>query len=322
MRAIAIENPGPESRLIISEQEIPVCGKEQLLVHVKATAINRADLMQRQGKYPSPPGESTIPGLEVAGEVVAIGEHVNAFKVGDRVYGLVGSGGYADYCCVHQKLAAPIPSNWDYGYAVAIPEALMTAHATVFLLGKLKKNENFLIHAAGSGISCFAIQMAKYKGARVVTTASSDEKIKKAKNLGATRVINYKTEDFAALVEEQSIDLIVDFVGGPYFPKHLKLLKQKGRLVQIAGMLGHQVECDLIPIMRKRLRINGFVLRPQSIPEKAALWKSAHKQWATPLLNKEIQPIIDSEFKFTDIEQAHAHMKSSAHFGKIVIRID
>jgi putative PIG3 family NAD(P)H quinone oxidoreductase len=322
MRSIEINNPGPESRLIISEQEIPVCGKEQLLVRVKATAINRADLMQRQGKYPSPPGESTIPGLEVAGEVVAIGKQVKGFKVGDRVYGLVGSGGYADYCCVHQKLAALIPASWDYCYAAAIPEALMTAHATVFLLGKLKKNENFLIHAAGSGISCFAIQMARHKDAQVFTTASTEDKIEKAKRLGATTIINYKIEDFAALIEEESIDLIVDFVGGSYFPKHLKLLKQKGRLVQIAGMQGHLVECDLVPIMRKRLRINGFVLRSQSIPEKAALWKSAQKQWSAPLLNKEIKPIIDSEFKFTDIEQAHAHMKSSGHFGKIVIRMD
>ncbi|MBA2710407.1 MAG: NAD(P)H-quinone oxidoreductase [Tatlockia sp.] len=322
MRSVLIENPGLDSRLVIHEQEIPVCGSDQLLVRVKATAVNRADLLQRQGKYPSPPGESSIPGLEVAGEVAAIGAKVTGFNIGDRVYGLVASGAYAEYCCVNYNLAALIPDNWDYSYAAAIPEALMTAHGTVFRLGKLKKNENFLIHAAGSGISCFAIQMARYTGAVIFTTASNEEKMEKAQKLGATTIINYKTEEFAKKIAEQSLNLIVDFVGGSYFPLHLKLLKKKGRLVQIASMQGHHVECDLLPIMRKRLKILGFVLRPQSLVEKAALWKSAHKQWRKALINSEIQPIIDSEFKFSEIEKAHAHMKSSAHFGKIVICID
>lgn len=319
MRYISIDNPGLQSQLIIKERQKPSCSSEELLVQVKATALNRADLLQRQGKYPPPIGESEIPGLEIAGQIVAIGTKVDQFKVGERVYGLVASGGYADYCCIHQSLAAPIPDGWDYSYATAIPEALTTAHATVFLLGQLKQKEHFLIHAAGSGVSSFAIQMAKYKGANVYTTASNEEKITKAKQLGADKIINYKTTDFADIISEQTLDLAVDYIGGPYFSKHLKLLKSKGRLVQIACMQGPRVECDLAALMRKRLQIFGFVLRPQTLREKAALWRSAQKHWASALLNREIIPIIDSEFKFEDLEFAHSYMRNGKHFGKIVV---
>ncbi|KTD19306.1 quinone oxidoreductase [Legionella lansingensis] len=321
MRCILIDNPGPQSRLQLSEQEIPSCKKEEVLIRVKATALNRADLLQRQGKYPPPPGESIIPGLEVAGEVIAIGSAVTRFKTGDRIYGLVGGGGYAEYCCVNQHLAEPIPIGWDYTYAAALPEALMTAHAAIFLLGQLKSTHTLLIHAAGSGISSLAIQMAKLQGAQIITTTSGDEKIAKAKKLGATLVINYKKEDFETVLGERSVDVIVDFIGGSYFLKHLKLLKPQGKLTQIACMQGHLAETNLLLIMQKRLQINGFVLRSQSIAEKASLWQSMQKQWATVLLNKDLAPIIDSEFSLEDIEQAHARMYSSDHFGKIVVRI-
>lgn len=322
MRYVSIDNPGPESQLVIYEGEIPTCNKDQLLVRVKAAGLNRADLMQRQGKYPPPPGESAIPGLEIAGEVMAVGAHVKRFKIGDRVYGLVGSGGYADYCCLHHSLAAQIPTDWDYTYAAAIPEALMTAHATVFSLGRLSQNQTLLIHAAGSGIASLAIQMARHLGAKVITTASHQEKVAKAKLLGATTVINYKEEDFATIITSGSVDLIVDFIGGTYFPKHLDLLKIKGKLVQISCMQGYKVDCNLALLMKKRLHIIGFVLRAQSLAEKAILWKTAQHHWSTALLNKHIKPIIDSEFKFADIEQAQAHMVRSAHFGKILIRMD
>ncbi|KTD30546.1 MULTISPECIES: NAD(P)H-quinone oxidoreductase [Legionella] len=322
MRYVAIDTPGQESRLILQEQDKPSYNNDQLLVRVKAAGINRADLMQRQGKYPPPPGESAIPGLEIAGEVVALGTHVKNFNVGDRVYGLVGSGGYADYCCLHHSLAAPIPKDWSFDYAAAIPEALITAHATVFSIGQLKQGQTLLIHAAGSGISSFAIQMANHIGAKVITTASHPDKMEKAKQLGAQIIINYKEDDFAELINTESVNLVVDFIGGSYFPKHLDLLKPKGKLIQIASMQGHKVECNLATLMRKRLHIIGFVLRSQSLSEKAALWKSAQEHWATPLLNKHIMPIIDSVFEFAEIEQAHARMRSSAHFGKIVIRMD
>jgi NADPH:quinone reductase len=319
MRCVLIDNPGPQSRLIFSEVEIPSCDQEQLLVRVKATALNRADLLQRQGNYSPPVGESAIPGLEIAGEVVGIGKKVKRFKIADRVYGLVASGGYAEYCCIHQDLAAKIPEAWDFTYAAAIPEALLTAYATVFTLGQLKQGQTLLIHAAGSGVSCFAIQMANQIGAKVITTASNQEKIDKAKQLGPTTIINYKKEDFAAVIAESSVDLIVDFIGGDYFPKHLRLLKPQGKLVQIACMQGRNVDCDLAVIMRKRLQIIGFVLRPQTIAEKAALWKAVQQQWFNALLNKALHPVIDSEFELADINQAHLHMQASAHFGKIVL---
>lgn len=321
MRCLLIDNPGPQSRLLLTQQEIPNCHKEQVLVQVKATALNRADLMQRQGKYAPPAGESEIPGLEVAGEIVAIGKDVSRFKIGDKVYGLVGGGGYAEYCCVHQNLAERIPDGWDYAHAAALPEALITAHATVFLIGRLKQNQTLLIHAASSGVSCLAIQMASHLGAKVISTTSDQLKMEKAKQLGATMLINYKIDDFETLLGEQSINLVVDYIGGSYFPKHLRLLKLQGRLVQIATMQGHLVDCDLAKIMRKRLQINGFVLRAQTTSEKAALWKSAHHKWSTALLNKHVMPVIDSEFKFEDIEQAHARMQSNEHFGKIVVQV-
>ncbi|KTC86502.1 NAD(P)H-quinone oxidoreductase [Legionella brunensis] len=321
MRCILIDNPGPQSRLIISEVRTPTCQKDEVLVQVKAIALNRADLLQRQGKYPPPAGESPIPGLEVAGEIVALGQNVTRFKVGDRIYGLVAGGGYAEYCCVNQNLAEIIPDTWTFNQAAALPEALMTSHATVFLLGQLKQQQTLLIHSAGSGIASLAIQMAKLQGAKVISTSSTDEKIAKAKKLGAASVINYKREDFETVLGERSVDVIVDFIGGSYFPKHLKLLNQQGKLIQIACMGGHLVEANLLPIMQKRLQIHGFVLRPQSILEKTELWNSAQHQWSTALLNKHIAPIIDSEFLFTDIEKAHQRMQNSEHFGKIVVSL-
>lgn len=321
MRAILIDNPGPDSRLVICEQPRPICGANQLLIKVKATALNRADILQRQGKYPPPTGESNIPGLEVAGEIVAIGSEVRQFKIGDPVYGLVAGGGYAEYCCLEQNLATLIPNNWDYAYAAAIPEALMTAYATIFAIGQLKKDETLLIHGAGSSISCFAIQMAKTINAQIITTAGSAIKIKAAEQLGANKAINYHRSDFSQELATSSIDLIVDFIGGDYFSNHLKLLKEQGKLVQIACMKGHLAECNLALLMKKRLQIFGFVLRSQSLVEKARMWKEMHQQWFNALVIKSIKPIIDSEFNFTEIEEAHERMISSAHFGKIVVRM-
>lgn len=319
MRCILIENPGPQSHLIVCDVDTPSCKNDEILVRVKATALNRADILQRQGKYPSPPGESIIPGLEVAGEVVEIGSDVTQFKVGDHIYGLVAGGAYAEYCCVNQHLAALIPKGWDFNHAAALPEALMTTHATLFLLGQLKQGQTLLIHAAGSGISSLAIQMAKLQGAKTITTASATDKVLKAQSLGATSVINYKNEEFDRIIDESSVDLIVDFIGGEYFAKHLKILKPLGKLVQIACMQGYLVEANLLQIMQKRLQINGFVLRSQPLLEKIELWKSAQYHWSTALLNRHVVPVIDSVFRLEEIEQAHSRMMNNEHFGKIII---
>lgn len=321
MRCIQIENPGPHNKLVVSDARTPDYKDSQILVHVKATALNRADLMQRSGIYPPPKGESDIPGLEVAGDVVAVGSAVNEFKVGDRVYGLVGSGGYAEFCPVEASLTHLIADTWDYSLAAALPEALTTVYATVFDLGALKEGQTLLIHGAGSGISSLAIQMAKLIGAKIITTVGDEDKIKKALTLGASEVIHHKKNDFEDLIEEQSVDLIIDFIGGDYFNKHLHLLKPQGKLIQLSCIKGSSVDCNLALIMRKRLQIIGFVLRSQSINEKARLWKLAHQDWSDLLSRKKLAPIIDSEFKLNDMSQAHEYFQSGKHFGKIVVAI-
>jgi NADPH:quinone reductase len=321
LRYIHIEHPGPKSHIIVKEGPKPAFSNTQILVQVKATALNRADLMQRQGIYPPPPGESDIPGLELSGIVVAIGSEVKSFKVGDRVYGLVGSGAFAEYCAVDASLARIIPAQWDFVTAAALPEALTTVFGSIFKLGQLRANQTLLVHGAGSGIASLAIQMAKLIGAKVITTVGDNEKIAKAKALGADQVIEYSTQDFDQLIMESSIDVILDFIGGDYFNKHLLLLKTNGRLVQISTLKGHRVECNLSLIIRKRLQINGFILRSQPLAEKAHLWALAHKQWDHYLQEKRLYPIIDTIYPFAQMEDAQEYMDSGKHFGKIVVTI-
>ncbi|EHL29212.1 NAD(P)H-quinone oxidoreductase [Legionella drancourtii] len=322
MRYVHIKNPGSHSRLVIENTPMPTYKDCQILVQVKASALNRADLMQRYGKYPPPSGESDIPGLELAGDVIAVGSKVTQFKPGDKIYGLVGSGAFAEYCAVDASLAHHIPQDWNYALAAALPESLVTVHATIFVIGELKSGQTLLIHGAGSGISSLGIQMAKQIGATVITTVGSDSKIEKARKLGADQVINYQKQDFEDLIVENSVDLVLDFIGGDYFNRHLHLLKLRGKLIQISCLNGSTVECNLAILMRKRLQITGFVLRTQSIEEKAALWKLAHQTWFGLLTQKQIRPIIDSEFKLEQIEEAQEHMQSSVHFGKIIIHVD
>lgn len=319
MRCILIDNPGPHSQLVLSDCPMPGYSDAELLVKVQAVAVNYADLMQRSGKYPPPAGASIIPGLEISGTVVELGAHVTNFKAGDRVYALVAGGGYAEYCTVHHQLARIIPDDWPFDYAAAIPEALTTAHATVFELGQLSDNQSFLIHGAGSGITSTAIQMAATVHAEIYTTIGSEVKREKAIDLGAQNVFNYKTEDWFAAISENTIHVIVDFIGGDYFTKHIKLLANQGQLIQIACMLGYRVETNLIPILQKRLNLHGFVLRPQTIAEKTILWQNAHERWEPCYRSKEIKPIIDSTYPLEEVEKAHERMRSSKHFGKIVL---
>ncbi len=321
MRYIYINNPGPESHLEIVEGPKPNYTETQILVRVRETALNRADLMQRQGKYPPPKGESNIPGLEVAGDVIAVGSEVKQFKPGDKVYGLVGSGGYAEYCSVEASLAHLIPDHWSYTLAAALPESLTTVYATIFDLGHLQTGQTLLIHGAGSGIASLAIQMAKLIKAKVITTVGNSNKIDKARALGADQIIEYRTNDFADLIEQDSVDLVLDFVGSDYFNKHLLLLKPQGKLIQIACLKGRTAECDLALLMRKRLQIIGFVLRSQSLEEKGRLWKLAHEHWFNFLANQEIAPIIDKEYPFEEMDQAQQYMQSGELFGKIVVHI-
>lgn len=321
MRCILIANPGRHNQLLLTQQHIPSCKKDEVLVKVKTAGVNRADLLQRQGKYPVPDEESKIPGLEVAGEVVAKGTEVTKLQIGDLIYGLVGGGGYAEYCCVNQHTAALIYPGWNFTTAVALPEALVTAHATLFLLGQLQPGQTILMHGAGSGISSIALQMAKIHGAHIISTVSSEKKMLQAQQFEPATLINYKQVDFEHALEPNSIDLIVDFIGGDYFPKHLRLLKPCGKLIQIACMKGYLVETNLVLVMQKRLQIHGFVLRAQSILEKIQLWQSMQRQWSMSLQNKQILPIIDAEYSLEEVGQAHQRLLNNEHFGKVVLVI-
>ena len=319
MRCVLIENQGPNSSLLMVESPAPELKDSQILVRVRATAVNRVDLMQRQGIYPPPAGASATPGLELAGDVVAVGAQVTEFKPGTRVYGLVSGGAYAELCAVEASLAHKIPDDWSYLHAAALPEALITSYATLFDLGRLKSGQTLLMHGAGSGISSLAIQIARLSNATVLTTIGHPSKLDKALALGASQVIHYQEDDFEALIEPQSVDVVIDFIGGSYFNKHLRLLKPQGKLIQIACLQGSQVACNLALLMRKRLHLFGFVLRSQTTTEKTRLWALAHRQLSKYLNNTTINPVIDSEFRFDELEKAHQRMLSGRCFGKIVI---
>ena len=320
MKTIRIKNPGKDSHLQIIQRSLPTIQSDELLIKVHAFALNHADLLQRAGKYPAPDGATDIPGLELSGEVVQTGQHTDGFKKGDRVYALVSGGAYSEYCATHFKLVKKLPEGMTFETGCAIPEALMTTHATLIELGQLKKGDSLLMHGAGSGITSFAAQMAHITGSKTISTVGHNHKKEKAINLGIDEVFNHHDE-WHHLINKDSINLIVDFIGGDYVSKHLKLLAPKGRLIQIACMQNHRIEASLIPIMTKQLHIIGFMLRPQSISNKAKLWEQAHQMWQKYLSNQTLQPLIDSTYHLTDVEKAHQRLKNSEHFGKIIVQV-
>lgn len=322
MSGICVNNPGPNSQLVVKQYPIPKLKEQEILVKVKACAVNHADLLQRKGHYPPPLGASDILGLELAGQVVTIGNNVSRFKVGQAVYGLVAGGAYAEYSVIHETLAQACPKDWSFTVAAAVPEALSTAHACLVDRAQLKATESFLIHGAGSGIASLAIQMAKYLDAKVICTVGHDEKIKQAKALGANLVIQYNNQSFFEQLGTQSVDVILDYIGGDYVAAHLKLLKPKGRLIQIACQRGAKVDVSLLDLIQKQLTIEGFILRSQSLSEKGQLWKRAHTTWQQALHTQKIKPIIDSIFSIKDVALAHERMQQSKHFGKIVLEIN
>lgn len=322
MQAVTQTHFGDPDVLEIGEVACPTPGPTQLLVKVHATALNRADLLQREGKYPPPPGETSILGLELAGEIVALGKTVTQFHIGQRVFGLVAGGSYAEYCLLESVLALEIPKDWSYEYAAAIPEAFLTAHGTLIELGAPTDASQLLIHAGGSGVGTTCIQMARILGATVYITASNPEKLAKAEKLGALG-INYKTQDFEAEIrtytQNQGLDIIIDFIGAPYFAKNLALLKLGGRLIQVSRMGGALVDLDLNLLLKKRLQIKGFILRSRPLDEKADLMSRFEKQWMPPLRAHQITPIIDCIFPIQQVREAHRYMEASKNFGKVVL---
>jgi NADPH2:quinone reductase len=294
-----------------------------VLIRVSAAGVNRADVFQRQGKYPPPPGASDVLGMEVSGTVAACGPDASPWNVGDAVCALVSSGGYAEYCVAPGPQCLPVPPGVSVADAAALPEAMLTVWTNVFQRGHLKAGETFLIHGGSSGIGTTAIQLAHAFGARVLTTAGSEDKCQACLGLGADAAIDYKTEDFVARVKEltdgKGVDLILDMVGGDYFAKNAEALAVEGRLVQISTQSGGKVEFDFRVMMMKRLTLTGSTLRPLSIAQKGAIAREVQTHvW--PLLEEgRVKPVIDTTFPLADAAEAHRRMESSRHIGKILL---
>ncbi|MCZ6559013.1 MAG: NAD(P)H-quinone oxidoreductase [SAR324 cluster bacterium] len=326
MKAVIQSGNGGPQVLQLGEAADPEPGPGQLLVKVRATALNRADTMQRKGMYPPPKGESEILGLELAGEVEAWGDGVEGFSKGQGVFGLVGGGGYAQYALIDKDMAMPIPDGWSFAEAAAVPEVYFTANETVFVLGNLQPGEAVLIHAGGSGVGTAAIQMAHHIGAKVYFTAGSQDKIERATALGADAGINYKTHDFAEEINRltggEGVDVVEDFLGASYLSRNLSVLRPGGRLILVALMGGAKCEVDLSTVMRNRLQVFGSVMRSRSLEDKRAITARFQQRWLPPLIEGKIKPVIDSVFPLEEVVAAHEAMEANKNFGKIILSVD
>ena len=322
MRAVEISTPGGPDVLQLTDRPIPEPGHGQVVVKVAYAGVNRPDALQRAGAYAPPPGASDLPGLEASGEVVAVGAGVSEFAVGDLVCGLLPGGGYAEYVATPAAHCLPVPKGLDLKQAACLPETFFTVWSNVFSRGGLQAGERFLVHGGSSGIGTTAIQLANVLGARVFTTAGSDEKCQACLDLGAERAINYRDEDFVEVLRaEGGADLILDMVGGDYIPRNIKTLANDGRLVQIAFLSGPKVELNFAQIMMRRLTVTGSTLRPQSDLAKARIAKDL-SEVVWPLIESgQVAPVMDSEFALEDAAAAHARMESSGHIGKIVLKV-
>lgn len=325
MKAVLVKEPGGREQLYIGEAEKPAPSSHDLLIRVKATALNRADIAQREGNYPPPKGASPILGLEVAGVVEEVGEAVTNWKKGDRVFGLLDGGGYAEYALLPENMAMPIPENLSFTQATALPEVFLTAYQTLFWVGRLQKGETVLIHAGASGVGTAAIQLAKAHGATVVVTAGTDEKCEACRELGADHAINYKTSEFLEQVQATvgQVNVILDFVGAPYWEANLKALAVDGRLVIISTLGGPKItEANLGYLMMKRLTVSGTTLRSRDRQYKAALTDEFTKITLHSLETGELKPIVDCVFPVEEVQEAHGHMEENKNIGKIVLKLE
>ena len=324
MNYIKIEKHGDPEVLKLHSMPVPEPSPGEVLIRVSAAGVNRPDVMQRKGLYPPPPGATDVPGLEVSGTVVSTGKNVSEPMVGSEVCALVTCGGYAEYCLAAASICLPVPENISLEDAAGIPETFFTVWTNVFDRGQLKSGESFLVHGGSSGIGTAAIQLAKAFGATVYTTAGTPEKCEFCENLGADAAINYREQDFSEeikrLTEGKGIDVILDMIGGPYFPKNIYLLADEGRLVQIALMQGSKAEVDFRSLLLKRVTLTGSTLRPRSVEQKTEIAKALRKNvW--PLLDTgTVRPIIHQTFPLTQAAEAQSLMESSAHIGKILLK--
>lgn len=325
MTVVAISKPGGPEVLVPEQRALPQPGPDEILVRVQAAGVNRPDVAQRSGAYPPPPGASDLPGLEIAGEVVAVGSNAKRHKIGDKVMSLVAGGGYAQYCIAQDAQAMSVPPALSIKEAGALPETLMTVWHNVFERGGLKSGETLLIHGGSSGIGTMAIQLAKAFGAKVFVTVGSQDKIDACLKLGADRAINYKTEDFVAVVKEETnkvgVNLILDMVAGEYVDRNYDAAAVDGRIVQIATLNGPNVSVNIAKVMVKRLTHTGSTLRPRSNADKAAM-VAAIEARVMPLLREgRVKPLMDSAFPLEKASDAHRRMETSAHIGKIVLEV-
>ncbi len=324
MRQVIFEGSGGPDVIRIAEAPVPRPGEGEVLVKVVGAGVNRADLMQRAGNYPPPPGESEVPGMEIAGHVAALGEGVTGLRPGDAVCALLGSGGYAEYALADAALCLPVPRGISLVEAAGIPETFFTVFDNVFTRGRLKAGDWLLIHGGSSGIGTTAIQVAKAFGATVIVTAGSPEKCAVCRALGADYAIDYKRQDFVEEVKKitgkRGVDLILDMIGGSYIQKNLSALALEGRLVQIAFLQSSIVEkFNFAPMMLKRLTLTGSTLRSRSLAEKAEV-AAALREKIWPLLEAgKVKPVIHATFPLEDAREAHELMESSGHVGKIVL---
>ena len=325
MTAIGIEAPGGPEVLKPQTRPVPVPAEGQILVKVAAAGVNRPDVLQRQGGYNPPPGASDLPGLEIAGTVVARGTGTERFAVGAEVCALVAGGGYAEYAVVHESNALPVPMGFSLIEAAAVPETFFTVWTNVFQRGRLTAGESFLVHGGSSGIGTTAIQLAKAFGATVLATAGSEDKCAACRQLGADHAINYRNDDFVAAAKAatggKGVDLILDMVGGDYIDRNYEAAADQGRIVQIAFLNGPKATANFSRLMLKRLTHTGSTLRPRTVAEKAAIAAELReKVW--PLLEAgRCKPLINATFPLAQAWEAHRLMESSAHIGKIVLTL-
>ena len=325
MNCIEISEPGGPEVLKPATRPVPQPAAGEVLIRVAAAGVNRPDCLQREGNYAPPPGTTNIPGLEVAGEVILVGDGVTEWNDGDRVTALVAGGGYAEYVAAPSPQCLPVPDGLDMVEAAALPETFFTVWTNVFERARLKDGESLLVHGGSSGIGTTAIQIANRLGARVIVTAGSDEKCQACLHLGAERAVNYRDEDFVEAAREFSgghgVDVVLDMVGGDYIPRNIKALAADGRLVNIAFLRGSTIEFNFMTVMLKRLTLSGSTLRPQSVKRKGEI-AAALRERVWPLIARgEIKPVIHATFPLANATEAHRLMESSLHIGKIMLTL-
>ncbi|RTZ78345.1 MAG: NAD(P)H-quinone oxidoreductase [SAR324 cluster bacterium] len=324
MNYIQIEKHGDPEVLKLHSMPVPEPGPGEVLIKVAAAGVNRPDVMQRKGLYPPPPGATDVPGLEVSGTVVSVGQNVSKPPINSEVCALVTCGGYAEYCLAAASICLPVPEKISLVNAAGIPETFFTVWTNVFKRGQLKAGESLLVHGGSSGIGTTAIQLGKAFGATVYTTAGTSDKCEFCNNLGADAAINYREQDFSEeikrLTEGKGVNVILDMVGGPYFPKNIRLLADEGRLVQIALMQGSKAEVDFRSLLLKRVTLTGSTLRPRSVEEKTKIAQALQKNVWPLLESGAIRPIIHQTFPLKQASEAHRLMESSAHIGKILLK--